>query len=112
MQQPVQITFRDIPHSPAIEKQILEKAKKLEEFFDRITHCRVTIEAPHRHKHKGQLYQVNIDITVPGKQIVAKCNANKNLAHEDAYVAIRDAFNAAQRQLKAYNSKQHETRLH
>jgi len=97
MQLPLQITFRDIPHSPAIEARIRKKAEKLESCYERIMGCRVVVETPQRHKHQGKLYQVRIDLTVPGAELVVNHNLN-----EDVYVALRDAFDAARRQLEDY----------
>jgi len=70
MEIPLKITFRDMPLSKAVEATIREKAAKLESFYDRIMSCRVMVEAPHRHHHKGKAYQVRIDITVPGGELV------------------------------------------
>jgi len=94
MQIPLQITIRGIPHSEALDLRIREKAAKLEEFHPRITSCRVTVEEMKKHQHQGREFQVGIDITVPGKEIVV----NK-VRDEDAYVALRNAFDAAKRQL-------------
>lgn len=105
MQIPLQITFRNFDHSDAIEARIREKAQKLERFAEHITSCRVTIEAPHQHQHKGNLYLVGVDITLPGQEIVANRHPDEHQAHQDIYVAIRDAFNAAQRQLEDYVRK-------
>ncbi len=99
MQLPLQITFRDMPPSEAMEAAIREKAAKLEQFFDHIMGCRVVVEAPHQHHRKGKLYRVRIDITVPGAELVVNRSPDDHHAHEDAYVAIRDAFDAARRQL-------------
>ncbi len=106
MQQPLQITFRGIPHSDAMETAIREKAAKLDKFYDRIMSCRVMVEAPHSHHHKGKLYHVRIDLTVPDDELVVNRTPTKDHAHEDAYVAIRDAFDAARRQLQDYARKQ------
>lgn len=105
MQQPLQITFRDIPHSDSVEEVIREKAAKLDQYFDKIMSCRVTIESPHSHHHQGSLYHVTVDITVPGNELVASRSTDKNHAHEDVYVALRDAFDAAKRQLQEYKGK-------
>lgn len=118
MQQPLQITFRDIPPSDSVEEVIREKAEKLDQYFDKIMSCRVTIESPHSHQHQGRLYHVTVDLTVPGTELVASRSRDKNHAHEDVYVAIRDAFEAARRQLQEYKSKLknkvkvHEAPLH
>jgi ribosomal subunit interface protein len=101
MQIPLQITYRDMDPSDAVSANIQEKAQKIEHFAD-ITSCRVTIEAPHKHHHKGRLFAVKLDITVPGEEIIVTRSPDQNHAHEDVYVAIRDAFNAAKRQLEDY----------
>lgn len=100
MQVPLQISFRNMDASPSVEEVVREKAAKLERFFDRIVSCHVTIEAPHRHQQKGKLYKVRIDIGMPGKKAVHVREGAKNPAHADVYVAIRDAFNAAVRQIE------------
>jgi ribosomal subunit interface protein len=100
MQLPLQVSFRNMPPSPAIEEHVRERAAKLEEFHGDITGCRVVVEAPHRRHHQGNLYHVRVDITVPGREIVVSREPAAHHAHEDAYVAIRDAFDAARRQLE------------
>ncbi len=100
MKLPLQITFRDMPSSEAVETRIREKAAKLDEFYDRIMSCRVVVEAPHRRHHQGKLYHVRIDLTVPEGEIVASREPHDRHSHEDVYVAIRDAFDAARRQLE------------
>lgn len=101
MKLPLQITSRNVSLSDAAEQAIREKAAKLDQFYDRIMGCRVLVEAPHRHQHQGNQYNVRLDITVPGSEIVIKREEN-----EDLYVAIRDAFDAAQRKVKDFASKQ------
>jgi ribosome-associated translation inhibitor RaiA len=105
MQTPLQITFRNMEHSDAVEARVRELAEKLDHYFDRITACHVVIEAPHRHHHKGKLYQVNITLAVPGSEIAIGHSGRKNHAHEDVYVADSDSFKAAKRQLEDYVRK-------
>jgi len=102
MKTPLQITFRDIERSDALETHIREKAEKLETFFDPIMSCRVVVEMPHQHKHQGKSFNVRIDIGVPGSEIVVNRDN-----HEDIYVALRDGFDAARRQLQDYARKLH-----
>ncbi len=102
MQLPLQVTYRDLAPSPAVTARIREKAGKLERFYDRITACRVVIEAPHAHRHKGRIYHVRIDLTVPDGELVVSREHHDRADHTDLYVALRDAFDAAGRQLKAY----------
>lgn len=96
---PVQVTFKDIPNSQAIETHIKEKAQKLTQFYQRINSCRVVVEVPQKHKHQGKLFSVNIDLTVPGKELVV------HKQDENIYIAIRDAFHAIERQLDKYANR-------
>jgi ribosomal subunit interface protein len=108
MKTPLQITFRDFERSDALETHIREKAEKLETYFEPIMSCRVVVEMPHQHKNQGKLFNVRIDIGVPGSEIVV--NRHK---HEDVYVALRDAFDAARRQLEDYGRRlRRETKVH
>ncbi len=100
MQIPLQITIRDMEHSAELDAHIRAKAQKLDEFFDHITSCRVVVEMPHKHHHQGKQFNVRIDIGVPGSEIVVNHDH-----HEDVYVALRDAFDAAKRQLEDYARK-------
>jgi ribosomal subunit interface protein len=119
MQNPLQVTFRNMEPSEAMEADVREKAAKLDEFYDQIMSCRVVVEAHHHSHHKGNLYHVRIHITVPGeKEIVVSREPMDKHAHEDAYIAIRDAFDAARRQLQDHareirqDVKQHEAVPH
>jgi ribosomal subunit interface protein len=105
MKIPLQITFRGIPHSDAVEAKIREKAGKLDKFYSHIMSCRVAVEAEHHH-HQGNQYHIRIDITTPSKELVVSREHHDKQAHEDIYVAIRDAFNAATRQLEDYSRVQ------
>lgn len=97
---PVQITVRDMPNSPALENHLRKKAMKLNHFYHHINSCRIVVDIPQKHKHQGKLFSVSIDLSVPGKELVV----NRKL-DEDVYVAIRDAFQAVQRQLESYARK-------
>jgi ribosomal subunit interface protein len=95
MQTPLQITFRDMPHSDALETHIREKAQKLEQFYPSLIGCRVVVEQVGKHHQHGNPFNIRIDLTVPRAEIVIDRQEN-----EDAYVALRDAFDAAKRRLE------------
>jgi ribosomal subunit interface protein len=101
MQRPVQITFHDLDRSEALEIHIRQKAAKLEEFYPHITGCNVAVEMPHRHHNQGKLFNIRIELHVPGSEIVVNRDP-----HEDVYVALREAFDAANRQLEDYGRRQ------
>ena len=105
MQKPLEIRFRQMDPSPAIEARIREKAAALERFSERITGCRVTVEKDHRHHRQGNLFRVRVEIDAPGKELTVTHTGPRDHAHEDVQVAIRDAFNAAVRQLEDHVRK-------
>jgi len=105
MQIPLEIAFRNMDPSDAVETRARELAEKLNRYHDRIMACRVVIEASHKHKHKGGVYHVRIDLTVPGNEIVINRESHQNKSHEDVYVAMRDAFNAAYRKLESHGER-------
>ncbi|HET7730024.1 MAG TPA: HPF/RaiA family ribosome-associated protein [Usitatibacter sp.] len=94
MQEP-QITYRGMPHSPAMDARILELAAKLEDLHPKITSCRVVVNEADKRKSKGNQFEVRVDVHVPGREIVAT-----NQKHEDAYAAITSAFEVLTRQLE------------
>ncbi|MBM4267758.1 MAG: HPF/RaiA family ribosome-associated protein [Deltaproteobacteria bacterium] len=100
MELPLQITFRNLPHSPAIEAAIRERASRLERFYGHITRCRVVVEAPHQHHRRGNAFHVRIEVTVPGDEIVVRRDPPQHQDHDDMNVLVRDAFDAARRQLE------------
>ena len=99
MQKKLQIVFRGIDQSDAIQDVIHKKVEKLERVYDNITSCRVVLDAPHKHHHKGKVFQVTVNTSTPDGDLTI--NGDK----EDIYVAIRDAFNATNRQLTAFQDK-------
>jgi ribosome-associated translation inhibitor RaiA len=101
MKQPLQIVMRDLATSPALESSIREHAEKLDQFYPHIMSCRVSVELPGKHKHQGKVFAIGIDTTVPGGEIVVN-----RIQGEDVYVVLRDAFDAAKRQLEDFSRKQ------
>ncbi|HVB38068.1 MAG TPA: HPF/RaiA family ribosome-associated protein, partial [Vicinamibacterales bacterium] len=125
MQLPVQITFRNMDRSEALEDEIGRRVAKLETYYGRIMACRVSIERPHRHQQEGNRFRVRIDLTVPGEEIVISHESptlHANLQDLDAdkrtkaaevdavqkygRVAIHEAFDTARRRLQDYARRQ------
>src|SRR3712207_4807603 len=105
MQEPLEITFHQIEPTPELEADIRERADKLSKLFERMTHCRVSVEALHRQHRTGNVYEVHIDMLVPGAELVVSREPNRakeRYANPDVRTAVRDAFKAAERQLIEY----------
>ena len=100
MELPLQISFRGMEASPAVEAKIRERVDKLAQQDPGIVSCRVVVEEPHRHHHQGRLFHVRVDLTLPGAELVVNREPGEHHAHEDVFVAVRDAFDAMRRQVQ------------
>lgn len=95
-----QIRFRGMEPLPSVEVLVRERTDHLARIHDRITFCNVVVEAQHRRSRKHKVYQVVVDVAVPGHTIVVGKNLEENRGHEDVYVAVRESFDAAERRLE------------
>jgi ribosome-associated translation inhibitor RaiA len=102
MQHDLRISFRNMDVSEALEKRIRTRAAELDRLCDRITACDVVMEMQHRHQSQGRMFHLSIDLALPGRTIVVRREPGAHHAHEDAHVAVRDAFDSARRQLEDY----------
>jgi cold shock CspA family protein/ribosome-associated translation inhibitor RaiA len=121
---PVQVSFRNMPHSDAIEATVREEAAHLDSYYNHIMGCRVMIEVPHRHREEGEHHHVRIYLTVPGGEIVVKREPSLHArqqdveeeertkdreieaSHKHIQVAIREAFDTVRRRLQDYARRQ------
>ena len=102
---PLRITFHKMEPSESIESEIRRRAEKLDRFSEHIMDCRVSVEFSSKNHKKGNLFHVVIEIDVPGNKIVVSREPEKNHAHEDVNVTIRDAFSSARRQLEDFERR-------
>lgn len=111
---PVQISFRHMNAHPALEEEIRSRAAWLESFYPAIVGCRVLVEVPHRHRKRGRPLHIRIELSVPGEDVIVSHEPSKDAAgqparrkrdevdggHQDALVAIHEAFDVARRRLE------------
>lgn len=98
MQKPAQITFNGLERSERMEHSVRAKVAMLEHFAPAMIACHVTVEA--RQQRQGPSYDVQVQVRLPGTGLVASRGHTQHCAHEDVYVAIRDAFGAALRKIE------------
>ena len=107
MQTPIEIRFHQLPTSQSLHALIADKASKLERYYDRITGCTVTVDAPNLHRHrKGKHYRVRIELAVPGGTIVVARDPQDETTYENIYAAVNKAFRTAKRQLGEFAERQ------
>lgn len=118
MQTPLEMSFKNMSRSEAIEKRTQAMVDGLEQLYGGITSCHVFVAAPHRHHRTGRHYDVRIEVRVPGAELAVNNEPGDVNAHEDINVAIRDSFRAMERQLEKWKDraqgrvKTHEAALH
>jgi ribosomal subunit interface protein len=99
---PTRIHLLDMPRSEAVEAKIQARASRLARFSKDVQKCEVWLESPHKHHRKGRLYGVRIRLTVPNEEIDVRLQPES----DDVYVAIREAFDAARRNLEDHERRQ------
>ena len=113
---PIEIVFHNMESSPTLEAEIRDRIGKLERLYERLVGCRVSVEQLHRRHQTGNLYEVHIDLRVPGEEIVISREphrAREKFLDPDAGVALRNAFKTAERRLVDFKRRQHgEVKLH
>lgn len=97
---PIQISFRNVDPSEAVKTAIYEKIERLKKFQTRIVGCEVIVSSPHKHSHKSEIFHVEVRLSISGRDIFINREAEKDDAHRDVYIAIRDAFKALERKLE------------
>ena len=109
---PLQITFHELPSSPAVEAQIRERAESLERHCDRLISCRVIVEGRHRAQRPTQQFHLRVELTLPGKIITVGRHPAEYQGHDDIFVAVRSAFDAARRRLDHHAQRRRRDAKH
>jgi ribosomal subunit interface protein len=90
------VTYRDLDTSEALNAIISKRLQKLERFCSVIQRSRVVLDSPHNHKHKGKEFRATVEIDLKGSPITITQN------DPSIHVAVRDAFDVAERKLKSH----------
>lgn len=107
MNVPLEISFRETDQSDQVEQLIRDRAEKLERVCPHLSSCRVAVEKTQKHQSKGQRFRVRIDMNVPpNHRLAVSREPSKGDLHTDLVTEIRDAFDAAERQVRSLNEKQ------
>lgn len=104
MKPAVDVVYRDLDSSAALNEIISKKLAKLTRYSDQILRSRVVLDAPHNHKHKGKQYRASIELDIKGHPFAVTQD------DESIHIAVRDAFCTAERKVKELTSRQRSTR--
>ncbi|MFP4002847.1 MAG: HPF/RaiA family ribosome-associated protein [Alphaproteobacteria bacterium] len=106
MDAPLEIAFHNMDSSDALEQKIRERVERLNKRYHFINSCHVTVDVPHRNPaEKAREYHVRVEVRVPDKELVVSRDPGDIRAHFDPYIAVRDAFDAMERQLEQFSQK-------
>ena len=103
MDLPLEIAFHNLDTSEGLETRIRERVDKMHRRFARINSCRIVVEVPHRSPDNALEYHVRIETRVPDRELVVSRDPGDRRAHFDPYIAVRDAFDAMERQLEQHS---------
>ncbi len=107
MQLPLEITYRGVDKTDELESLVREKVGKLEQVHDRINGCRIALEKEQDRPRSGSPYRVRLDITVPpSHEIAVDRNPGEGTQYDPLETVIRNAFEAARRQLAELKERQ------
>ncbi len=95
MKPAVDVVYRDLDASVALNSIIDKKFEKLSRYSDQITRSRVVLATPHNHKHKGKQFRASIELSLKGAPVTTISQDDDSI-----HIAVREAFNAAERKLK------------
>ncbi|KVC49054.1 HPF/RaiA family ribosome-associated protein [Burkholderia diffusa] len=101
MKPPFELVFQGMPRSEALEAAAARHASRLGRFRQDISHCRVNVVLDEKHDHQGKPFNIRIEVTIPGHQLVSSKECE-----EDVYVALRNAFGNVTRMLEDTTRKQ------
>ena len=102
MQMPVEIAFRHCePSEEEIRSEIAAQVQRLEKFSPRITSCHVVVAGPQTGHRRGGLSRSSFASRCPSTTRSSSTSRHGDAPErEHALVAIREAFDAAVRQIE------------
>jgi len=110
MEIPLEITFHNMSTSLSLSADIRKRVAKLEKFYGRLISCRVSIEARSKQHRKGNVYEVHVEMHAPHGHLVVSRephHVKERHARPDVRASVRDAFKAAEDQLREFGDIQH-----
>ena len=107
MQQPVEISYRGVEKLDYIDNYIMRRVARLDKLCDYLIHAHIAVEKYQEGQVTGNPYRVRVYLTLPrnGQVVVDRLSAMRP-RQEPLITTIRKAFEATERQLKAFMERQ------
>jgi hypothetical protein len=104
----LEVAFHNMKSSKTLSDEIAKRAAKLEKLH-RLIACRVVVDALAKPRRDGALYQVHIEMQAAGGQMAVTREPHhmkERHVPTDALSTVQNAFDAAEAQVRAFNTKQ------
>ena len=105
MDMPLEIAWHNVERSEQLDTRIRQRVDKFHRYFKHINSVHVTVDVPHRSQHHAKAFHIRIETRVPGQELVVSHDPGDQGQHFDPYIAVRDAFDAMDRQLEQFSQK-------
>lgn len=100
MESPLEVTFRNLPHTPELERLIGEEVDRLHRFAAGIVGTRVALEQEHE-QASGSPYRIRLEVTLPPhKDLVVTRNPGDYPHNATLDSVIRNTFHVMERRIK------------
>lgn len=96
---PVEIAYENVEPSPTWEEHVLRGIRRLEHVGPEVMSARVTLARGNARRRTGDLFDVHVQLTVPGPDIVVSRSSSWHHESEELSTAIHEAFEKARRTL-------------
>ncbi|MEK9971263.1 MAG: HPF/RaiA family ribosome-associated protein [Ferrovibrio sp.] len=106
MQRPLQLVFRDMKTSLALETFIRDRVARLEQHHPRIIGCKVVADMPHRSSAGARpapkaALSLSVEVEIPGRPLVVVKDAEaRREAKDDQLAVVTHVFEAVERRLR------------
>jgi ribosome-associated translation inhibitor RaiA len=97
---PCHITFKGMDPTEAVRVEVRAWLDRLGPLTTSMIGGQVVVEAVDEGRRDDRRYHVRMELTMPEGVVTVGPDHPSNGAHEDVYVAVRNAFRAARRQLE------------
>jgi cold shock CspA family protein len=88
-----------------VEKHVLRGLRRLERSASDLLRARATVSQRDRRHHSGNLYDVRLELSLPGRDVVVSRTAPPHRESETLVTAIGEAFDKARRLLLAQRAE-------
>ncbi|MCX6740271.1 MAG: ribosome-associated translation inhibitor RaiA [Candidatus Parcubacteria bacterium] len=96
----IEIKGTNLELTDALKDYVNEKVGSLEKFFEQALIARVDVGLTTKHHQKGNVFRAEINLEVPQKHLL-----RAEATRDDLYVAINEAREELERQIKKYKEK-------